>query len=276
MVANSAVEAMHFRSRSIWVLGVILSAAGCGGPHEAQATELTVVTDAEKIESVVTNLGYTVNLEEARMVGKNMTFALAGELLTRGVLRRAYDWVVPDALAHAGHYSGGDITGQLDGRLVFDWLPGKHKTLGTATLLAGSYKSANFAFTKALESDGLAADDDLLDHSALFRGQVEWDTNSIEFLALIDIDEDTQLIGMPFEDDVDPASTQRLHVELQTSVDTVGETLFDGVDFASLDADGDRQVRIDGSATTKPAIDAYLALSRAVATHDYYKIVATH
>jgi hypothetical protein len=56
--------------------------------------------------------------------------------------------VDPRAWAHPGHYSGGDVTGELVGEFILDWIGGDGMALGTADLLAGDYNGFNFTFRR--------------------------------------------------------------------------------------------------------------------------------
>jgi hypothetical protein len=234
-----------------------------------------VIVDAAQIEQVTTDLGYKVEVSEARIMGKDFTFAIAGELHAASLLQRSYDWLIPDALAHPGHYQGGDITGEMPGTFLLDWLPGKNVELGEASLIVGQYHSANFVFSRATGTD-VDEEDPLLGHTALLRGTATKGGQSVSFSALIDSPKDRQLVGIPFEAKLDEASDVALHLLLKT-VDTLeGDTLFDGLDFLDLDEDENGELEIVPDSKSENLEKAYNLLRRTLQTHDHFQIKAVH
>lgn len=259
------------RTFLIWA-GCAVGVGACSAPQEAQQVELVVETDATELRRVSTNLGYSVELTEARITVRDLTFALGGDLLSRNSLHHAYDWLVPSALAHPGHFEGGDVTGQLPERLLLDYLPGQDKALGTATLLVGDYRSANLIFCRATSSDLEQKDDPLLGHTAIFRGTARKDDSTLEFEALVAIEEGTALVGMLFEARIDGSSAQRLRVQLLTLDEVEGDTLFDDIDFALLDDNHDGHLTIAPAKATDTESDAHSTLKNALLVHDHYAI----
>lgn len=235
---------------------------------------MPIVVDGAQIKRVTTDLGYNVEVSEARIMGMDFTFAIAGELHTASLLRRSYEWLIPDALAHPGHYQGGDITGEMPGTFLLDWLPGKNVELGEASLIVGQYHSANFVFSRATDTD-VEEDDPLLGHTALLRGTATKDDQSVSFSALIDSPKDRQLVGIPFESKLDKASDVVLHLRLKTMDSLEGDTLFDGLDFLDLDEDADGELEIVPESTSENLEDAYNLLRRTLQTHDHFEIKAT-
>lgn len=261
-----------------WALvpGLFLPALpGCGGPEEAVRVELPVVVDPSGLSTVTTDLGYTVEVTEARLMVENVSFAIAGEAHTASLLQRIGDLIVPSAYAHPGHYQGGDVTGELRGRFVLDWLPGGRPPLGSASLLVGTYQSANFTFATARTDDGLAEGDGLVGHTAILRGRATKDAQVVTFTALIDSPADRALVGVPFEFELKETSTVQLNLRLDAQDPLEGDTLFDGLDFAALDADGDGQLTLDAAATEPVVVNAYNLLKRTLQTHDNYEVRAT-
>jgi hypothetical protein len=249
-----------------WVAGA------CGKPEEASRVELPVVTDPSGVEPVTTNLGYFVELTEARAAVENFEFSVAGDVHTASLGRKLLGLVIPNAHAHPGHFQGGDITGELRGRFLLSWRPPTTGPLGTAILITGTYTNANFTFRRAGTEDGLALDDALVGHTALLRGRATRSGASVLFVARLDSPEGRKLLGAPFPLAVTPSSRERLGLRF-TPKDPVEEiTLFDGIDFAALDTDGDGQVALDETTKEAKVLDAYNQLRRAFQTHDYFSI----
>ena len=145
--------------------------------------------------------------------------------------------------------------------------------MGSASLLVGKYHSANFFFTRATD-DQLGKGDALLGHTAVLRGTAERDSTKVSFLALIDSPEDRQLVGIPFEFDIEETSKVELHVQLETVDELEGDTLFDGLDFLELDDDSDGEVGIVPDAESDNLTEAYNLLRRTLQTHDHFEVVA--
>ena len=235
--------------------------------------ELPVVVDPSGIGTIANDLGYEVTLREARVMVENLAFTIAGEAHTASLWKRVSDFLVPSAYAHPGHFQGGDVTGELRGRFELNWLGGGASELGNATLLVGTYESANFTFIHATEDDGLAADDPLLGHTAVLRGTATKDA-AINFTVVIDSPEGRELIGAPFEFEVKETSTEQLGIRLGTEDPLEGDTLFDGIDFSALDEDGDGLLAIGPEATSPTVVEAYNLLRRTFQTHDHFDIRA--
>ena len=253
---------------------LLLCAAACSDPKESVVVELPVHVDASALETTETDLGYAVELSEARIMVKDLTFAMAGEAHTASLLRETYDWLIPTSFAHPGHFQGGDITGELRGRFLLDWLPGKSQDVGQATLLEGKYTNANFIFIRASDDD-VGPDDELLSHTAILRGSADKGDRSIEFLALIDSPDDRPLTGVPFEFEVKASSPRaELHLFLELRDPLEGDSLFDGLDFLALDEDDDGQVSILPESDDATLSDAYNLLRRTLQTHDNYEVRA--
>ncbi len=246
----------------------------CGSPQEPVRLAVPVVMDPSLLQSFTTDLDYEVQLSVAQVMAQDLTFALAGELHASSLLRRSYRWLIPDALAHPGHAQGGDITGELPGRRLLDWLPGAETELGEATLLVGEYKSAGWTFARATQTELLDRDDPLLGHTALLRGQAEHDGQQVSFLAVMDAPDERTLEGIPCELDLQATSGVVLQVRLLPVDPWQGDTLLDGLDFLDLDEDADGEVHILPDAETEELRDAYHLLRRTLMTHDHFEITA--
>jgi len=154
------------------IAGLSFSVLGCSGAEEPPRVELPVVVNPDGMAPVETDLGYRVELSGARLVIDDVEFTTAGEAHEASLFQHVLDWVVPVAHAHPGHYSGGDIMGVLEGHFVLDLAASKAPALGMATMIVGAYQAANFTFGRAGGSDGLAARDALMGHTAVLTGEV--------------------------------------------------------------------------------------------------------
>ena len=260
-------------SRALTATALGLAFLGCEKATEAPRVELAVVTDGGGLVPVITDLGYEVELTEARVAVRDVAFTIAGEAHTASESpgRRLADVLVPRAHAHPGHYQGGEVTGELRGRFVVDWTSGEEgEELGVATLLAGTYSAANFAFDRGSEAL-LGADDPLVGHTALLRGTASRGGSQLAFVAVLDAPEDRQLVGAPFDVTLDVQADGEIRVRLETLDALEGDTLFDGVDFLALDGDDDGMVRI--AADEGEAEEAYNTLRRTFQTHDHYSFI---
>lgn len=260
---------MRLRTQKFGVaLGVPLLA--CSSPQEAARVDVPAQVGVEGITPVTTDLDYEVTLLDARVMARDFSFAIAGESHA-SLLRRSYDWLIPQAHAHPGHYQGGDITGELSGRFLLDWFPSEEAELGLASLIVGQYTSANFHLDYALESDLTNTEDQLLGHTALLRGSAKRGDDEVTFLALIDSPEDRSIEGIPFEYAVDETNTYVLRVQLQPLDALEGDTLFDGLDFLALDADSDGKLELSPSEEDADLVNAYNLLRRTLLSHDHFE-----
>ena len=150
---------------------------------------------------------------------------------------------------------------------MFDWLAGDGLSLGTADLLVGDYNGLNFTFRAATVADGLAADDPLLGHTAHFAGVARKGEATVEFTAVLDVDAATQMVGAPFEATVDVGTEAPIGLRFSPTDPVEGKSLFDGVDFAALDA---LDMMTDGVATMAPGGEAHNIVRRALQSHVHY------
>ncbi|KIG19303.1 putative lipoprotein [Enhygromyxa salina] len=274
------------------MLGCVgLVVAGCQ-PSEAPRVELPVVVDGSGLSEAPSDLGWTVEFDEARVVIVDLLFTTAGEVhderRTTGavLIGAAFDLLEAKAWAHPGHQQGGEVIGELPGAHVIDFANEAGRELGLATLIAGEYTALNFGLGRGqAQRDGLSATDDLLGHTAVLRGtaskQIDAATVAVEFTIVIDSPPDREIIGAPFEASVTEASAYTIGLRLLTHDLLEGDGLFDGVDFAALDeADGaaDGQLLLvdpDASDSQQVAAlsDAYYAIRREFQTHDLFDAV---
>lgn len=239
---------------------LVLLAAGCGSGKEAVPVELPVVVSAERIEPATNDLGWTLAISALRAAVRDVQFTVEGEEHEAG--SAALELSLPPP-PHPGHAAGGDITGELPGNHLLDWMD-DGAALGTGTLLTGQYSGANFTFRRADTTDGLAEEDALFGHTFHVVGRAEKDGVGIDFDIVLDIDEDTELIGAPFELEVTETSGEAIGLEIATIDPFEDDTLFDGLDCAALDEDGDGAIQI------RPGEPAHNRLRRLFQAHDYY------
>lgn len=260
-------------SRSV-VVGVLLtavwlSALSCGDPSEAPRVELPLVVDASGVGTVTTDLGYEVELSEVRVVIRDVLFTIAGEAHTASLWRGLSEALLPRAHAHPGHYQGGDVTGELPGLFVVDWLGEEGRELGVATLIAGTYTAANFTFERG-SADTLPPGDPLIGHTALLSGTASKSGQQVRFTVVIDSPEGRTLVGAPFEAQIGTSASGRLLFRFETRDPLEGDTFADGIDFFELNSDSDGVVRIDSN--TAETEEAYNVIRRTFQTHDHYAI----
>ncbi len=237
----------------------LLCVVACAGSSEAPVVELPVEVAAAGVVAVTNDLGYTITISAMRTALRDIEFTILGET-HESLLRES-------ALAHPGHSAGGDVTGELVGELVVDWLA-DGAALGTATLIVGDYQGANFTFRRAsAASDGLAPDDVLVGHTMTMAGNASGAV-TVDFTAVIDIDEDTPMVGAPFAQVVTESAPAKLALGLLTIDPSEGDSLFDGIDFALADDDDDGVVAI------VPGQDIHNILKRNVQVHDHYTVTA--
>ena len=227
--------------------------------------------DGSAVVPLTTDLGYQVELSAARLTIQDMQFTVAGEAHQTSLLRRMRNALLPRALAHPGHYQGGEVTGELPGTYVVDWLGDDGAELGLATLLAGDYKAVNFTFGRASANDVESADPLLL-HTAEFRGTATKAGRTVMFSALIDSPEGRQLVGVPFEETVTSQTGSSVALRLVPIDPHENDTLFDGLDFAMLPAASDGTVTLTPDAQDEALVAAYELLRRTLQTHDHFEM----
>jgi hypothetical protein len=257
------------RLRQLWLLACACAwlLTACG--DSAEAARIQVPFQARgALAPRLTDLRYMVTLDTFRVAIRDLELTTAGETHTADAGAWLRTLWLPQALAHAGHYAGGAVIGELTGRFVFDWAAPTPTPLGDATLLDGqTYTGLNFSFTTASAADGLPADDLLIGHTAQVIGRaVSASGQTFTFTALINQDEGRQVVGVPFDAQIRRGQTQVASFLLLLHDPTSDKTLLDGIDFASLDPDG------DGHVTLTPDTPPYNRLRRAMQTHDFYLV----
>jgi hypothetical protein len=241
---------------------------GCAFDSElAERTTARIVVDGAAVTSIDTDLGYHVELAHCRVAIDTLEFTTDGEMHA-SLLRPLWDLVVPDAFAHPGHDAGGEVVGELPGRHVFDWRD-DGALVGEAILLEAEYSGANFGFTRARVEDGVAPDDPIVGHTFEIVGTAALGDETWEFSVLLDQDEGRRVVGLPLSLAVAGEEEVELGLQLFTRDATEGNTIFDGLDFARLDEDGDHVIVIE------PDTEAYNLLRRSTQAHDHYG-VAVH
>ncbi|MFV8752427.1 hypothetical protein ACNOYE_17920 [Nannocystaceae bacterium ST9] len=264
-------------------LGLLALTLACA-PSEAPRVELPIVADGSGLAISTTDLGWTIEFEQARLAIGDLEFTTAGEVheaRTAEAGRWLLGLVLPSAHAHPGHYQGGEIIGELPGAFVLDLIAGDGDELGVATLIVGDYTAANFGLRRA-SADELPEGDPLIGHTAILAGTASAGEQVIAFSIVIDSPIDRRLVGAPFDYTVteqSPSEGVELGVRLLDTDPQEGDHLFDGIDFAALDAaDG----AVDGVVTLidperDPAlaseqVDAYNQIRRDFQTHDLFDI----
>jgi hypothetical protein len=180
-------------------------------------------------------------------------------------MRRLGRLLVPEAVAHPGHQAGGEVTGALAGRFVADLVAGS--AMGDGTLLPGDYHGVNLYFRVAALSDGLAASDVLIGHTALLAGTASKDGTTVSFRALLDVQDGLQMVGGPFVLTVEQGTVASLGLTLYTIDPSENDTLFDGLDFGALDEDADGQVELVAG------MAGHNVLYKTLIRHDHWGIV---
>jgi hypothetical protein len=251
------------------VVGLLLPTAllaGCAFDSEvAERSTARIVVDGAAVTAIDTDLGYHVEPIQCRVAIDTLEFTTDGEMHA-SLLRPVWDLVVPDAFAHPGHDAGGEVVGELPGRHVFDWRD-DGSLIGEATMLDAEYSGANFSFTRARVEDGVMPDDPIVGHTFHIVGTATQGGETWEFSVLLDHDEGRRVVGLPLA--LDLASGEQdveLGLELLTRDPIEGDTLFDGLDFAMLDDDGDHVIVIEADT------EAYNLLRRSTQAHDYYGV----
>lgn len=247
----------------------LLTITACSDATEAPRVTLPVVVDASEFSVVQTDLGYEIAIASAQIALRDLVFTVAGEAHTASLWDTVYAAVVPAAQAHPGHYQGGEVTGELLGEFTIEWPTDDGRHLGDATLIAERYSAANFTFSRG-SSEALGEDHALVGHTAIFVGTATKDGNETAFTIVVDSPEDRELVGVPFEATIASDDTRTLGLQLTPLDATEGDTLFDAIDFATLDVDGDGHISI--APDIAAVEDAYNVFRRTFQTHDHYRI----
>ena len=237
------------------------------GAEEPERITLPVVASGAGLEGVESDEGWTVSVTRFRLATADFEFTVEGETHASAERNPMLEVLgTRSAWAHPGHSAGGDVTGELLGNFIWD-LSDERQALGDAVLLAEDYNGANLHFRTADDNDGLDSDDPLLGHTAHIEGEAINGGESIQFTAIVDVDEGTEMVGAPFELSVDEGTAGTIVWQVLTRDPSEGDTLFDGLDFGALDDDGDGAVEIT------PGSDAHNILKKTLIRHDHYNAV---
>jgi hypothetical protein len=234
--------------------------------EEPVPLSLPVVTDGSQVVPCANAEGWTVEVESLRAAVRDLELTVEGETHA-SLLRRVSELAIPSASAHPGHYAGGEVTGELAGDFVVDFVSGDGAVLGEASLLPGDYNGMNLYFRVATTADGLEAGDPLVGHVAVVSGTATKDAVEIAFDAVLDIEDGAQMVGGPFELNVDEGTSATLGLALYTIDPSENDTLFDGLDFGALDGDG------DGAVAIAPGDEAHNVLMKTFVRHDHWGVI---
>jgi len=251
-------------SISFWI-GMV---TGCQDATSEEPTPvpLPVVVDDAGVTACTTAEGWTVELDRARVAVADLEFTIAGETHAAWWPRLA-DLLIRPAHAHPGHYAGGEVTGELAGSFLLELTPPAGAALGDASLLPGEYQGLNLRHRRADAGDGLDATDPLVGHTAVLAGRATREGRTVRFAASLDVPAGTQTVGGPFTLEVTAQTRRTLGLTLYTVDPSEQDTLFDGLDFAALDEDG------DGEVTIQPGEAAHNVLMKTLIRHDHWGIV---
>jgi hypothetical protein len=254
-----------FRRHAARVLVISLICAACDFESSvAPRVELPVIVDSDGMTEFVNAEGYTIRLTRMRVAFENVEFTTGGET-HMAMLQPLVDLVIPTAYAHPGHYAGGEVIGEMEGRFVVDWLE-QGASLGNAVMIESDYNGANFVFTRARAGDGIDANDPLIGHTFEIEGVATKDGETWTFSGFVDEDEGRRVIGLPFELEVDASSDETLGLQLLPKDPAESDTAFDDLDFATLDDDG------DGIVVIVPGEPAGNILKKRLQIHDHYAV----
>lgn len=253
------------------LLTLVSLLSSCTPSAEAPRLQLPVLVDASGVTRVTTALGYDVDVSSVRLALRELSFTVAGEVHTASAWPDLSQVLISRAHAHPGHYQGGEVIGELRGNFVVDWILEDGRELGKATLIAANYDAANFTFERASDQH-VAADDPLLGHTAILQGTAQKDGVTTAFTIIVDTPADRVLVGAPFDADIDEDATGSLRLHFNTRDELEGDTIFDGIDFSTLDTDGDGTLVIAPSSSEAMTQEAYNLFRRTFQTHDHYSI----
>ncbi|RDV36459.1 hypothetical protein DV096_18570 [Bradymonadaceae bacterium TMQ3] len=245
------------RSRSLptCVLAAALLLSACGESRPPVQVQLPVIVDASGLANTSTDLGYTIALTETQVAMRDLVF-LTGEVEHTSLPRRAYDLLVPSALAHPGHSEGGEVTGELAGSFEVDWSVEGARELGQATLLVGDYTSASLTLGRLSSAP---------ETSIRLAGTATRAGEAVDFSFEVAAPEGRAITAIRFEDTLLESPGEGAHLRFRMVLDEVfGEGhLFDGVDFEELATEG---ILSFGPTDGDPI---YLEVRRRLLSHDH-------
>ena len=254
-------------SAPLGTLLLCVSLLGCSTSQEAAQVSLPVVVSSASIAPMTTDLGYTVTITNARVAIEDLLFTVEGEEQQESAIGQLWNWLVPEAHAHPGHQAGGVVTGELLGEFVIDWM--SDGPLGTANLLSGSYQAINFSFRTATEGQ-LEPSDPLIGHTVHVQGVAvksdEGGDETIPFDMLLYIEPETLMLGGIYQHEVTATTQATLSLEFLTIDPYEGDSVFDGIDFASIARNE------QGHVVIAPGMAEHNIARRTFQIHDHYRI----
>lgn len=230
-------------------LFVVVLSTACGETTVGESTEPQTVVRRVFIEPVPNTFdradGTSFELTNVEVTMGDLEFTTGGEAHT-AMLPSLWDIVVPSAHAHPGHFSGGEVLGELPGIFTTNLLLGGQ--LGEAQLLEGEYQGLNFAFGPSEQNTSMR-----------IAGIARWEGNEREFSIDWVSTPDVQVIGIPFEANVAADDeTQQIHISIKLTND--GQTILDDLEFVV----DERPLALG------PDDEGSNRIKRKMLTHDFY------
>ncbi len=263
-----------FNSSLIAVIALLAAVCSPSG-NEATSVDMDVVANCSGITNVTNDEGWKVKVADFDVALKNFEFTIEGEVHPDKLVQIISDFIVPKAMAHPGHLSGGEVTGELTGNWEVDFTHcSKDKPFGTATLLEGDYHGFNFYFTHGAKD----LDSPIAGHTAYITGSASKKDVTVPFEIFVDIEENQQLVGGVFENSQGGGSSNFvvkdgmdavLGIRLLTLDPYEGDTIFDGIDFSTL------KLNDKGVAVVKAGEAASNIISKSIYSHDQWAVTAT-
>jgi hypothetical protein len=232
--------------------------------EEPEPVSLTVRAIGNGLTEVTNDKEWIVTLSRFRLAVADLEFTIEGETHASRASSLS-ELLIPSASAHPGHSAGGDVVGALGGEFLLDLVDATQK-LGKAELLPDAYTGMNLHFRTAGASDDLDTDDPLYGHTAYLEGTAEKEDTTIDFTAVLAVDDGTEMIGGPFEATIGSDTKGTLNLQVLTLDPYENDTMFDGLDFGELDEDEDGELEI------LPGSAAHNILAKTVIRHDHYAV----
>lgn len=250
----------------IFTVAVLFATVCSPSGDEPEQVDLEIVSDVTGITECTNDLGWKIDVNEFTVAFKNLEFTIEGETHA-GLLKTFSDFIIPSAMAHPGHLAGGEVTGELTGDFVVDFAADKSVSLGVGTLLENLYEGMNLYFTTATHGPDGEKNDTVIGHTAHITGTATKGDTVIPFDALLDVEDNLEMVGAPFEFKVTKDSDVQIGVKLFTIDPFENDTIFDGIDFSTIDLDG------DGNANIRPGDAAHNLMFKDLISHDQWFVV---
>ncbi len=284
-IAQSGFARLRLIAAVLLASLALLSITACDDEAE-ESPRLTLDAVAAPLDAseVETDLGYTVKLTGATLNLRSVEFTVRGDLHTARLdtrsstrlnarldtLFKSLSLFTPAiAHAHPGHAQLGDITGELPGDYTVTF--GTDETpIGTASLLAGTYTSANLKLFNPVDTGhGIT-----LTASATGNDGTRYALTA-NIAVVTDSTGNRDLVGIPFAHEIAPDATGTIAFHLLEKDPYEDDTLFDGVDFAKVSQPGATEnaprVVTPSPDAVGDALTAYEALRRTLQLHDQYE-----